>query len=113
MPVPFAQMVNLAVEYWRLSKWLESASKGLSAGPARHALRKLEDFLKQHEFDVQQLDGRSFDPGLAAKVIDTVEDPMLAKGTTIISETLSPMVFWRGQVVRAAEVVTSEGRAKR
>jgi hypothetical protein len=112
LPIAFAQMVNLAVEYWRLARWLQAAGSAASAGPARHSVRKLEDFLKKHEFDVQHLDGRSFDPGLAARVIDTVEDASISPGKIIVIETLSPMVLWRGQVVRPAEVVTAHNGAR-
>jgi hypothetical protein len=59
------------------------------------------------------LDGRPHDAGLAATVIDTVDEPTLPKGQTIVIETLSPMVLWRGQVVKTAEVVTGRGTAGR
>lgn len=107
LPVPFTALVNLAVEYWRLSRWLQSAGASSGAGPARHSVRKLEEFLRRHELDVQTLDGRTFDPGLAVKVIDTIEKNSLPAGQTVIEETLSPIVLWRGQVVREAEVVTA------
>ena len=57
------------------------------------------------ELEVQSLDGRPFDPGLAVRVIDSVADPSLPRGTALIAETLSPLILWRGQVVKAADVV--------
>jgi hypothetical protein len=108
LAVSFASMVNVAVEYWRLSRWLQSAGASPGAGPARHAVRKIEEFLKNNELEVQALDGRPFDAGLAARVIDTVESDSVPAGQTLIDETLSPVVLWRGQVVRAAEVVTAK-----
>lgn len=110
--VSFSSLVHLAVEHWRLTRWLQVSGTGAGAGPARHAARKLEDFLRSHELDVQSLDGRIFDPGLAAKVIDSLEDPKVPAGQVIVSETLSPMVLWRGQVVRPAEVVTAQRPGK-
>jgi hypothetical protein len=106
--VSLSSLVQLAVEYWRLATWLKTTTASASAGPARHAVRKLEDFLKKHELDVQSLDGRPFDAGLAAKVIDTTEDPSLPAGQVMIIETLSPMVLYRDQVVRPAEIVTAQ-----
>jgi hypothetical protein len=106
--VSFSSLVNLAIEQWRLAHWLRSSSAGTSAGPARHAVRKLEDFLKSHDLAVQTLDGRVFDAGLSARVVDTIEDRSLPPDRTMIVETLVPMVLWRGQVVRPAEVVTAQ-----
>ena len=109
--VPLASLITLGVEQWRLATWLAAnpVASG-STAPARHALRKLEDFLRAHGIEAQSLDGRPFDAGLAARVIDTVEDPKMEAGTSVIEETLSPMILYRGQVVRAAEVVTRRGK---
>ena len=48
---------------------------GPAAAQARHALRRMDDFLRLCELEVQTMDGRPFDPGLAVRVIDTVDDP--------------------------------------
>jgi len=109
--VPLSALINLAVEQARLANWLAANATGAGAGPARHAIRKLEEFLQRNELSVQSLDGRPHDPGLAAQVIDVVEDPSLPPGQAIIDQTLSPMVLWRGQVVRPAEVVMRQNRA--
>jgi hypothetical protein len=105
--VSFSSMLNLAVEWWRISSAL-SASGSAPAG-ARHGLRRIEDFLKQSGFEVMIMHGRGFDPGLPLKVIDCVDDPKLSPGETIISETISPLVLYDGQVVRQAEVITRRG----
>jgi hypothetical protein len=110
--VSFSSLVQLAVEHWRLANWLTASATGTSAGPARHVARKLDDFLKKHELEVQTLDGRAFDAGLAVKVIDTVENNSLPSGQVMIVQTLSPMVMWRGQIVRPAEVVTAQRTTK-
>jgi len=81
------------------------------APAAAHALRKWEDFLKSFELETVSLDGRPHDAGLAATVIDTVDEPTLPHGQTVVIETLSPIVLWRGQVVKTAEVVTGRGTA--
>lgn len=108
LSVPLQSLVNLAVEQWRLAAWLAAHGTGAGAGPARHAVRKLEEFFRQNELEVQVLDGRPFDSGLAVRVVDTVQDDTLPPGKAVIAETLSPMVLWRGQVVRPAEVVTRQ-----
>lgn len=109
MSVPLTSLVSIAVEQWRLANALASGGGG---APARHALRRIEDFLLRCELRVETLDGKPFDPGLAAQVIDSVEDPTLPQGQVLIDETLSPMVLWRGRVVKAAEVATRKGTGK-
>jgi hypothetical protein len=106
--VPMSALANLAVEWWRLS-----AAPGVAAaGPARHALRKMEDFLKSCELEAQSMDGRAFDAGLAARVVDTIDDPNMPMGRTVIEQTISPIVYWRGQVIRPAEIVTRRGTGR-
>jgi len=104
--VPLAALINLGLEHWRLAGAIGPSP---DAPAARHALRRIGDFLSLCELDVRVLDGRAFDPGLAACVIDTVDDPALPLGVVLIDETLSPMVLWRGRVVKAADVVTRQG----
>ena len=109
LEVSVNDLVNLAVEHWRLSSWL--ATVGGNIGIARHAVRRMGDVLSRFQIEAQSLDQRPFDPGLAAKVIDTVDDPNAAKGTDTVIETLSPLVIWKGTVVRAAEIVVQRGTA--
>lgn len=106
--MPLAALVTMAVEHWRLSRWVAAQPQG-KAGNARHALRRIDDVLKQFGVEAQDLDGRAFDPGLAVRVVDTVEDPSLPKGTALIAETVSPLVLLKGVVVQPADVVTRRG----
>ena len=106
LSVPLPALVGLCVEHWRLAR----SPAGDPA--ARHALRRIEDFLKLCELEARNLDGHPFDPGLAVRVVDTVDDPGLPEGKAVIAETLSPVVLWRGAVVRAADVVTRKGTLK-
>jgi hypothetical protein len=113
LQISLDKVTALAVEYWRLSAAIGPALGGGGGGgggggaamPVRHALRKIEDFLKSCDVEVRGLDGQPYDAGLAARVIDTVDDPALAKGTAVVTETLSPMILYRETVVRPADVV--------
>ena len=111
--VPLPALVALAVEQWRLSRWLaaQPVAHAAQAGPARHALRRMDDFLRLCALEVRDMDGRPFDAGLAARVVDAADDPLLPPGSAVIAETVSPLVLWRGDVVKAAEVVTRRGPA--
>jgi hypothetical protein len=112
LSVPLASLVNLGVEHWRLSTTLSRVLESAGAGPLRHGLRKIDDFLKQCEIEVRNMTNQPFDAGLAVRVIDTVDDPQLGDGKSVIEETLSPMVLWRGQVVKPADVVTRRGTGR-
>lgn len=107
LPVSLSSLADVGVECWRLSR-LPSAANGA----ARHSLRRIEDFLKKCELEVVSIDGRTFDSGLAARVIDAVDDPSLPAGQSVVSQTLQPMVLWRGVVIRQADVVTRRGTGK-
>jgi hypothetical protein len=58
------------------------------------------------------LDGHPFDAGLAARVVDSTDDPSLPPGSAVVAETVSPLVLWRGSVAKPADVVTRVGPPK-
>jgi hypothetical protein len=101
-------LTELGVEYWRLTTSLSSARTGPTA-VTRHALRRIGEVLARCEIEVRSLEGHPFDAGLAVQVVHSEDDPHLPEGQTVIAETVSPMVLWRGQVIRPAEVVTRRG----
>lgn len=107
--VSLSALINLGIEHWRLSSWLAKLPSTDATAPARHASRRMADFLKLAELETRNMDGHPFDPGLAVHVVDTCDDPKLTAGNLVIAETLSPLVLWRGKVVKAAEVVTHRG----
>ena len=115
LDVPLAALVELGVEHWRLSRWLAKfpADAERASAPARHALRRMDDFLRQRGLEISTLDGKPFEAGLAARVVDAEDDPALPEGSAVVAETLSPMVAWCGTVVRPADVVTRRGPNRR
>jgi hypothetical protein len=108
--IPLSEVISLAVEHWRLSAWVATASG--NTGLARHALRKMADLLSRWQIEAVSLDGKPFDAGLAAKVIDLMDDPRLPAGTQVVVETVSPMVCYKGTVVQTAEIVVARNIGK-
>ncbi len=106
--ISVSAIAELAIEHWRLAQSLAGLPGGGPA-PARHAARRIGDHLAKLRVETCGLDGRPYDPGMAARVIDAVEDLTLAPGEVCVMETLSPQVLIDGRVVRAAEVVTRSG----
>ena len=112
MRVPLITLVEMAIEWWRLGRWLADEGKqGQTAVPRRLA-RLLGEFLKEKHIDVVDIRGTPYDPGLAVEVVDSVSDLNLAEGDALIDETVSPIVQWRGTVVREGQVVTRRGAAR-
>ncbi|HEX4125512.1 MAG TPA: hypothetical protein VHY37_12350 [Tepidisphaeraceae bacterium] len=106
-PIGDADIVSLAVEHWRLTTCLDTAAGNL--GVARHAARRIGDILTRLQIEARSLDGMPFEAGLAAKVVDTIDDPALPAGTNTVDETIAPLVIRAGQVIRPAEVVVRRG----
>jgi hypothetical protein len=100
-----SSLVDLAVEHWRLKTF-----STMDSAPARHAVRRIGDFLALLEIQTESMDGKPFDPGLPVRVVDTVVDETLSEGKTVIAETVSPAVLFRDSVIRPADVVTHTGR---
>ena len=110
--VPLHALINLGIEHWRLSCWLAKLPVVPATAQARHAVRRMEDFLKLLELEFRNMDGHPFDAGLSVHVVDTIDDPESPDATIVVDETVSPMVLLRGQVIKAADVVTRRGTRK-
>jgi hypothetical protein len=101
--VSLASLAELAVEWWRLDRWAADASE--SPPQARHVARRMASFLSSHGLEVLDVTGRAYEPGLAVEVLDSYRDATLPPGAQLIAETVSPIVLWRGAVVRYGQVV--------
>ena len=101
--VTLSSLAELAVEWWRLERWAGAAEE--SSPQARHAARRLGRFLDEHGLEVLDVTGRAYEPGLAVEVLDSYRDATLPPGAQLIAETVSPIVLWRGSVVRHGQVV--------
>ncbi len=101
--VSLASLAELAVEWWRLERWAGGSED--SSPQARHVARRLGRFLSEHGFEVLDVTGRPYEPGLAVEVLDAFEDPRLPPDAQVVDETVAPVVLYRGAVVRHGQVV--------
>ena len=108
LEVPLASLAELAVECWRLERWAGEATE--SPPQARHVARRMKSFLDAHGLEVLDVTGRAYEPGLAVEVLDAYADAALPAGAKVIDETVSPIVLWRGAVVRHGQVVIRKSR---
>lgn len=106
LAVPLASLAELAVECWRLEQ-----GPGAQDPRARHVARRLARFLDERELSFLDLTGRPHDAGLAAEVLDVVHDAGLPPGAAFVAETVSPVVLWRGRVLRHAQVIVRKASA--
>lgn len=104
--VPLSALAELAVEWWRLERWAAACGQDGSATQARHVARRLSKFLDERGLSVVDLTGRAYEPGLAVEVLDVTGDAT-AEGPGIIEETITPVVLYRGRVVRHGQVIIS------
>lgn len=103
-------MADLAVECWRLERWLRESER---PNPhAQLAARRLRKFLEERELSTLDFAGRRYEPGLAVEVLDVVKGVGEEAGAETVDETVAPVVLWRGRVVRHGQVVLRrvEGR---
>jgi hypothetical protein len=105
LEVSLSSLAELAVEWWRLERWAESFGPDAPVSPARHVARRLGRFLKERELSVIDLTGRRYEPGLAVEVLDVVRDAGAPADAEVVDEMLSPIVLWRGTVVRHGQVI--------
>jgi hypothetical protein len=103
--VPLGSLVELAVECWRLERWLGAQPHEAQSSHGRHVARRLNRFLSDRELTFADMTGQKYEPGLAVEVLDTLEDAALPDGAGVIDETVSPIVMWRGLVVKYGQVV--------
>jgi hypothetical protein len=109
MTVPLDALVTMAVEVWRLNRWLAS-DRGSAAGSAvRYGVRRLDETLHALGVEVRDLTDQSYDAGLALEIVDALDDDALPPGERVIAEMLAPLVLHDGVVVRAGRAVIRRG----
>jgi hypothetical protein len=94
------EMTELAVEHWRLAGALREGAPAA----ARHALRKIGEFLKARGIEAQSLDGLPYDAGMRARVVERIKG-YAGEGGDVIVERVMPLVILDGEVIQGAEVV--------
>jgi hypothetical protein len=100
LPGPTAdEVAGLAVDMWKVVE----RARGDGAGDrVLVACERAEERLRRIGFEVDTMIGRTYDTNLKVRVVDHDE----ADGPMVIDQCISPAVFYRGVLVREAEVVT-------
>jgi hypothetical protein len=106
LSIGLGALAELAVEWWRLERWAVDDSKLVG----RHVARRVARFLEDQGLEVVDLTGKPYEAGLAVEVVETLDDPAAPEGGTI-EEVVSPIVMWKGTVVRQGQVVMKKRAA--
>jgi hypothetical protein len=112
MEVPLASLIELAVEHWRLERWLAKLDQEESIAHGRHVARQLNRFLSERELAVLDLAGQPYEPGLAVEVLDVIHEQEMPGEREVIDETVTPIVMWRGTVVQFGQVIIRRREAE-
>lgn len=106
LEVLLKDLAAIAVEFWRLNRWVSAQFNEKAVLPVRHTARSLEQLLGHYEIQIFDLTGQPYDAGLALEVLDTICLPEPAmEFRLVIEETISPLVLWREQIILPGQVI--------
>ncbi len=101
--VPIQDLIELAVEFWRLEKSFQSNEETQLS--MRHFSRRFQSFLEKYELRLIDMTGKFYEQGFAVEVIDVIESEFTENGVEVIDEMVSPVVLYRNDIVRHGKVV--------
>ncbi len=103
----------IATNAWRARNKMVDADNGETKEEMKRVYRHIEaqfDALSQIGIEVRDLRGRTYDAGMALKVISFEPQPGLSKDEII--ETIKPTVTWNGQLIQMGEVIVGTPLSK-
>ena len=114
VPKPIVQaFVNIATNAWRArNKMVDQATEEVREEMKR-VYRHIEaqyDSLSQIGIEIRDVRGRSYDAGMALKVVSFEPQPGLSKDEIV--ETIKPTITWSGQMIQMGEVIVGTPLSK-
>jgi|ERR1019366_2046569 hypothetical protein len=100
--IPSTKVAELAVDLWKITARAKKDSSGVRV---LAACERAEERLLSFGFELASPDGQAYDTNMCMRVVDHEE----GDGPLIVAQCLSPAVYYRGKLIRAAEVVTRGG----
>lgn len=100
------ELVDLAVDYWRLEKRIEKIKPQLTPENIKRmesSLRRIENYLRKNYIELSDYTGRFANDGINVDVIAVERDSTIKK--PIIKETIEPMVYYKGNLRRKSQVI--------
>jgi hypothetical protein len=109
--LPLSAILALSQECWRLQRIAASPDTPHRNSACHRSFRVIAAILAEQGIQFEDYYGRPYDQGLAAEVLDAIEDPQMTPGAARIDETVSPTITWRGCVVIPGQIVVRQGPA--
>lgn len=102
-------MIDLAVELWKLDKRMKNISGKLSDDEKKllsNSLDRLKRFLQVNDIETEDYEGLVYNEGMNVKVMHVEKEHNVPR--SIIGETIKPAIGRKGVLVSQAEVVIYE-----
>lgn len=102
-------LIDLAVEFWRLEKRFKKIEDKLSEDENkafRNSVEKLGRFVKKNHLEVIDYTGQTYNDGMNLDILASEKDSQLEQD--IIFETHEPAVSHNGVLIRKAKVIIHE-----
>lgn len=97
---------SIATNAWRAKTRMVDPDTGEAKEEMRRVCRHIEAIIENlKQLGVETMDpvGRTYDPGMALKVVSFEQTPGLSKEE--IKETIKPSVSWQGHLIQMGEVI--------
>ena len=105
IPVSLRSLADLAVECWRLERLLAERAGNPGEMGLRRISRIFAMVVKESEIEIVDLTNCPYDAGLAVEVVEILEAAGAGVGgQATIVEVISPVILWRGMVLRSGRV---------
>ena len=102
-------MIDLAVELWKLDKRMKNISGKLSDDEKKllgNSLDRLKRFLQVNDIKTEDYEGLVYNEGMNVKVMHVEKEHNVQR--SVIGETIKPAIGRKGVLVSQAEVVIYE-----
>lgn len=103
-------IINMAIETWRFRRVVERLLTKLDTAEQQRYLnqlrwfeKKLEDFVAQVGWEIVDVEGHPFDPGMAATPLN-IED-FDEEDSLMVDQVLEPIIMGKDQLVKTGTVV--------
>ena len=104
---------TIALEAWRLHKKYSTAGGADRQIALKFGLNKIMRELESAGVEFIEFKDIPYDGGLVVEVFHTVQDESNREGQLVISETVEPMLLWKGQVLHRGKVILTRDPKKR
>jgi hypothetical protein len=111
IPLGVEEIVDLAVEVWRMEQRLTKASENIPEIHQRslsNSISRLKNYLNKYDVEIHDYTGQKYNDGLNFDILSREQDPTLQ--SPIVKETVEPTITCRGRVVKRAKIILASNQ---